>query len=142
MKTVVPSRLLTLALAADALVSGATAALQVAAPAWLGQLLLLPHALLLETGIFLVAYTVLLIVLARSARVWSGLIGIVVAGNLGWAIGCVALLASGALSPNLLGAAFVATHVIVVLTFATLEFNGLRASTPTSAEGSAGLMPR
>ena len=128
MNTVVPSRLLTLALTADALVSGAAAALQVAAPTWLSQLLLLPHALLLESGIFLVTYTVLLIVLARSARVWSGLIGIVVAGNLGWAIGCVALLASGALSPNLLGTAFMAMHVIVVLPFATIEVKGLQAT--------------
>ena len=142
MKTVVPSRLLKLALAADALVSGATAALQIAVPAWLGQWLLLPRALLLETGIFLVAYTMLLIVLARGTRVWWGLIGLVVAGNLAWAIGCVALLGSGALSPNLLGAAFVAMHVIVVLTFATLEFKGLQASTPISASRPAAFMQR
>ena len=74
MRTVFPSSLLRKALIADAVVSGAVAALQLAMPQALGRLLLLPRGLLVETGMFLVAYTLLLILLARSARVWSGLI--------------------------------------------------------------------
>lgn len=128
MKTVYPSTLLKLAMAADAVVSGAVAALQLAASGLLAQLLLLPQALLVETGAFLVAYTVLLAILAGSERVWSALIGMIVAGNLAWAVGCVALLASGSLSPSALGVAFVMVQAIAVLIFAAIEFKGLRAS--------------
>lgn len=136
MKTVLPSSLLKLALAADAVVSGAVAVLQVLAANWLAELLQLPRSLLLETGVFLLAYTVLLIVLARSPRVWSVLIGLIVIGNAGWAACCLVLLVTGMLSPNLLGVAFVLVQAFAVLIFAVLEFRGLSASVP-SRDGSA-----
>ncbi len=130
MKTVVPSSLLSFALMADAVISGAVVVLQLAAPEWLSQRLLLPRALLIETGIFLVGYTLLLVLLARSSRVWSALIGIIIIGNVGWAVGCVALLVLGVLSPNALGVAFVLMQAVAVLFFAALEFKGLAASAP------------
>ena len=82
MRLVIPSRVLKFALTADALASGAVAVLQLAAASQLHPLLQLSQALLVETGVFLVAYTLLLIVLARSERVpvllfaaleWKGL---------------------------------------------------------------------
>ena len=130
MKAVYPSRFLKFALIADAAVSGAVAALQLAAPDGLSQFLLLPRSLLIETGIFLVAYTVLLVVLARSSVVWTALIGLVVIGNASWAAGCVAALVSGLLLPNMFGTAFVMVQAVAVLVFAVLEFRGLNASTP------------
>ncbi len=131
-KTIVPSPLLSVALTLDAAVSGAMAALQLTAADWLSQTLLLPRALLVETGLFLVAYTVLLVVLSRSARVWSALIGVIVIGNIGWAVGCVALLASGLATTNSLGIGFAAMQAVAVLAFAALEFKGLATSLPTN----------
>lgn len=137
MKTVCPSRLLKLALIADAVVSGAVAVLQLAAPGWLSELLHLPRVLLVETGGFLVAYTILLVVLARSARVWFSLIAIVVIGNVGWAASCVALLASGVLSPSALGKAFVVVQAVAVLLFAALQAKGLSSSSTAPASSTA-----
>lgn len=128
MKTVMSSKLLKTALTADAVVSGTVAALQLAAPEALSRLLVLPRPLLVETGVFLVAYTVLLIVLARGATVGSALIGVIVLGNVGWAVGCAALLATGAVAPSAPGMAFIVVQAAAVLVFAALEFAGLKAS--------------
>ena len=128
MSSVTPSDLLKKALAADAVVSGAVAVLQLAIPDALSRLLLLPRGLLVETGLFLVAYTLLLIVLARSARVWSPLILVIVVGNVAWAAGCAVLLGTGQLQPSILGIAFVAQQAVAVLVFAGLEYFGLRES--------------
>lgn len=128
MPSVTPSSLLKKALAADAVVSGAVAVLQLAIPDALSRLLLLPRGLLVESGIFLVAYTLLLIALARSTRVWSALILVVVVGNVAWAAGCAVLLGTGYLQPSALGIAFVAMQALAVLVFAGLEYFGLRES--------------
>ena len=130
MKTVFPSNFLKFALIADAVVSGAVAALQLAAPDWLSQFLLMPQTLLINTGVFLVGYTAVLVLLALSSKVWSALIMLIIIGNVGWAAGCVALLVLGVLSPNALGVAFVLVQAIAVLIFAALEFKGLAASEP------------
>jgi hypothetical protein len=135
MQSVIPSSLLKKALAADAVVSGAVAVLQVSMSDGLGRLLMLPRGLLVETGVFLVAYTVLLVVLARSGRIWSSLILLVVAGNVAWAAGCAALLGTGYLEPNTLGLAFVAVQAAAVLVFAGLEYLGLRDSDPAPSSG-------
>lgn len=136
MNTIFPSRFLKLALIADALVSGAVAALQLVAAAWLSELLNLPKPLLIDTGVFLVGYTILLVLLARSTTVWSLIIGVVIIGNIGWAIACIELLASGSVSPNVLGVAFVIVQAVAVLVFAAMEYSGLRASKPAGASSS------
>ncbi|MBA3479213.1 MAG: hypothetical protein H0T52_12580 [Lautropia sp.] len=128
MQFITPSGLLKKALAADAVASGALAILQLAMPDALGRQLLLPRALLFETGVFLVFYTVLLVVLARSPRVWAGLITFVVIGNVGWAIGCAWLPTAGNPQPSALGVAYLAMQAAAVLVFATLEYRGLRSS--------------
>ena len=130
MRTVYPSPLLKIALAADAAVSGAAAVLQLVAANWLSELLGVPRTLLVETGAFLLAYAILLVVLARSAGVWSVLVTIIVLGNVAWAVGCVGLLATGVLSPSALGVAFVLVQAIAVLIFAALEYRGLKISEP------------
>ena len=131
MKFVLPSRLLSAALSADALVSGAVALLHVLAAGVLAQWLAMPHALLLGSGVFLLAYVVLLVVLARARRVPSALIVLVIAGNVLWALGCLALLLLGGnAAGNGLGAAFLLVHAATVLTFAVLEWRGLRRSAP------------
>jgi hypothetical protein len=131
-KIIRPSRLLQLALSADAAVSGGVGLLQLAASAWLSQLLQLPQTLLTETGAFLIVYAVLLVLLARSASVWRVLISLIVVGNIGWAAGCAVLVISGTLSPNALGMTYLALQAIAVITFAALEFKGLANSASAS----------
>lgn len=138
MNTIFPSRFLKLALIADALVSGAVAALQLVAAAWLSELLNLPKPLLIDTGVFLVGYTILLVLLARSTTVWSLIIGVVIIGNIGWAIACIGLLASGSVSPNVLGMAFVIVQAVAVLVFAAMEYSGLRESKSANAATTVG----
>ena len=115
MNTIFPSRLLKLALTADATVSGAVAILQLVAAGWLSELLNLPKSLLIETGVFLAGYAILLVLLARSTTLWSLIIGVVVIGNIGWAIACAGLLAGGIVSPNVLGVTFVSIQAVTVL---------------------------
>ena len=129
-KTLLPAPLLKFALLLDAGISGATAALQLGFTDALVPLLQLPHALLTDTGLFFVAYVALLLAMAFSRRVWSGLVGLVAFGNAGWAAGCVALLASGVLAPSAWGVAFVAVQAAAVLLFALLQWQGWRQSLP------------
>ena len=58
------------------------------------------------------------------------LIGLVVAGNLAWAVGGVALLASGLGAQTALGVAWVLAQVVVVVALAQLQWMGLRATRP------------
>jgi hypothetical protein len=86
MQTVHPSRLLRIALLADAVVSGAMGVLQLGAAAALATLLELPQALLLGTGEFLLAYALLLVTLATRTRLWPALVTFIVLGNVLWAL--------------------------------------------------------
>jgi len=56
------------------------------------------------------------------------LVAIVIAGNAVWTIASIALLFSGAVTPNLLGEVFVAAQAIVVGALAELQYIGLRRS--------------
>jgi hypothetical protein len=125
MQTIQPNRFLRGALLADAAVSGAVAALQLALTGALAELLQLPHLLLIGTGAFLAAYVALLIALALSTRVWAPLIWLVVVGNVAWALGCVGLLVNAQVTPSALGNAFVVVQVAAVLVFAALEYKGM-----------------
>jgi hypothetical protein len=129
-KTVHPSLLLKIALMADAVVSGATGLLQLTAANPLATLLDLPRAGLLATGEFLVIYALLLVVLATRERLWSGLVMFIVLGNVAWALGCVALLLAGMLSPTAPGIGFVLMQAVAVVVFAVLEWRGLGRSLP------------
>jgi hypothetical protein len=135
---VTPSPLLRRALLADAVVSGGVAALQLLATDALASLLGLPASLLTATGLFLVAYTGLLAWLASRRRMPAWLVATIVIGNLGWAAGGVALLASGSTAATALGAGFVVLQVVAVLAFGALEYLGLRRSTPVAASRDLG----
>ena len=56
------------------------------------------------------------------------LVGVVVVGNAAWTLASIALLFSGAVTPNLFGEAIVAAQAIVVGVLAELQFIGLRRS--------------
>lgn len=135
MRTIQPAPLLKFALFSDALVTAALAAIQLLLLDFLTELLALPRALLLGSGLFMVAYAGFLALLLRGGAVWQALVMFVVVGNIGWAVGCVAILVGGAVAPNELGAAFLALHAGGVLVFAGMEYLGLRASRVQGADG-------
>jgi hypothetical protein len=53
---------------------------------------------------------------------------LVVIGNAAWTLGSIALLFSGAVSPNALGMAMVVAQAIATGVFAELQYIGLRKS--------------
>jgi len=123
-----PSPLLSRALLADAVFSGASAVGLTLGAGMLAPFLNLPEALLRETGLFLIAYTALVGWLGTRASVPRALVLLVVAGNAAWTLASIALLFSGAVNPNLLGEIAVVAQAIATGVFAELQYIGLRRS--------------
>jgi hypothetical protein len=123
-----PSTLLRRALLADAVFSGVSALLLTFDAGALAPLTNLPEALLLEAGLFLIAYTALVGWLGTRQALPKPLVGIVIAGNAMWTLASIALLFSGAVTPNLLGEAAVVMQAIAVGVLAELQYIGLRRS--------------
>lgn len=128
-----PSPLLRRAIQIDAVVSGAMALLLTFAAAVLAPLLHLPEALLLESGLFLIAYAALVGWLGAHATMPKPLVLVIIIGNALWTLGSIGLLFSGAVTPNLLGQIFVAAQAIAVGVFAELQYIGLRRSAAAQA---------
>ncbi|WP_441242858.1 hypothetical protein [Tardiphaga sp. 768_D3_N2_1] len=128
-----PSLLLRRAIQIDAIVSGAMALLLSFAAGMLVPLLHLPEALLLESGLFLIAYAALVGWLGTRAAMPKLLVLVIIIGNALWTLGSIGLLFSGAVTPNLLGQVFVAAQAITVGVFAELQYIGLRRSAAAQA---------
>lgn len=111
---------------ADAASCAASGALQLVAGQPLSDVTGLPLALLQSTGWFLLGYALLAAWMAARSPVPRRLIGLVVVGNLGWAVGCVALLAFGGLGLSAWGVAWVLAQALVVVVLAELQWTGLR----------------
>lgn len=111
---------------ADAASCAATGAVQVAATDTLARSSGLPAALLMGTGVFMLVYAAVAALMARRPTPPRTLIGVIVAGNLAWAAGCVALLASGILPLTALGTAWVLAQALCVAVLAELQWTGLR----------------
>jgi hypothetical protein len=123
-----PSQFLRRALLADAIFSGVSAAGLTFGAGAFASLLNLPEALLQETGLFLIAYTILVGWLGTRPSVPRALVMLVVVGNAAWTLASIALLFSGAVSPNLLGEIVVVAQAIATGVFAELQYVGLRKS--------------
>ncbi len=123
-----PSLFLRRAIQADAIFSGVSALLLTFGAAALAPWLSLPEALLGETGLFLIAYAALVGWLGTRQSMPKPLVVIVISGNAVWTLASIALLFSGAVTPNLLGEAFVAIQAIAVGALAELQYIGLRKS--------------
>jgi len=121
------------ALLADAIFSGVAALGFTFGASAFATLFSLPEALLRETGLFLIAYTALVGWLGTRQAMPKALVVIVIAGNAAWTIASIALLFSGAVTPNLLGEAFVALQAVVVGALAELQYIGLRRSSDALA---------
>ena len=126
MRSIEPSRLLRVAFGLDAAGTGAVAAVQLAALDRLPTLMNLPHALLLESGVFMAAYAALLLVLMRAGRLWAALVRFIAVGNGLWALGCLGTMA--ATSPSAWGVGWLLFQAVAVLLFAGLQWAGLNAS--------------
>ena len=125
---IMPSLFLRRALQADTIFSGAGAAMFSLGASELAPLFNLPEALLLETGLFLIAYAALVGWMSTRQALPRILVGIVVIGNAAWTLASVALLLSGTVTPNLLGEAVVVAQAIATGTLAELQYIGLRKS--------------
>ena len=107
------------ALLADAVFSGVSAlGLTLGAGAF-ASLFNLPEALLRETGLFLIAYTALVGWLSSRSMVAKALVLLVVVGNAAWTVASIALLFSGAVSPNLPGELMVIAQAIATAALPT-----------------------
>jgi hypothetical protein len=123
-----PSLFLRRAVLADAIFSGVSALLLTFGAGALAPVLNLPEALLRETGLFLIAFAALVGWIGTRQSMPKALVVIVIAGNAAWTLASIALLFSGAVTPNLLGEAFVAIQAIAVGALAELQYIGLRKS--------------
>ena len=126
-----PSTFLSRALLADAIFSGVAAVALTLGAGMLAPLLNLPEALLREAGLFLIAYTALVGWLGTRSSAMKALVWFVIVGNAAWTLGSIALLFSGAVSPNLLGQVFIVAQAIATGVFAELQYVGLRKSGET-----------
>jgi hypothetical protein len=118
--------LLRLALLADAAASGAMGILLAAAADPLAPWFGLPVALLREIGLLLIPYAGLLVYLAGKQTTPRLPAQVIVAGNMLWMIGSVALLMSGLVAPTALGMAFVITQALIIAILAELQLLGLK----------------
>ena len=116
------------ALLADAIFSGVAALGFTFGASAFAALFNLPEALLRETGLFLIAYTALVGWLASRSAVPKALVTLVIVGNAAWTLGSIALLFSGAVSPNIGGELMVVAQAIATGAFAELQYVGLRKS--------------
>jgi hypothetical protein len=123
-----PSLFLRRALQIDAIFSGVAALMMVFGASFLASLLNLPEAFLRNTGLVLVAFTLGVGYLASREMMSKAAVWAVIAINAVWTVDSIVLLASGWVSPNLLGQAFIVMQAIAVGVFAELEFIGLRKS--------------
>jgi hypothetical protein len=123
-----PSSLLRRALQADAIFSGTSGVLLALGAGEFAPLLNLPEALLREAGLFLIVYAAFVGWLGTRVSFAKILVAAVVAGNAAWTLSSIALMFSGAVSPNLMGEAALAAQAIAVGVLAELQFLGLRRS--------------
>jgi hypothetical protein len=120
------SRPLRLILLADAAASGATAALLVAGAGVLERWFGLPVGLMREAGLLLIPYVVLVVVVASRPSVATAAVTAIIAINAAWTVASVLLLATGFVSPTLLGVAFVLAQALAVGAFAVIQYVCLR----------------
>lgn len=115
-------------LAADAVSCLGSGALQVGFTGAMAGLLGLPAPLLASTGVFLLVYGAFVGWLSTRRPAPRAIVRLLVIGNLGWAAGCLALLAGGFAAPTALGVAWVVVQALTVTVLAQLQWLGLRAA--------------
>ena len=115
-------------LIADAVISGASAVLLLAAAGPLSRILGVPFSLLQSAGVSLLPFLAFLIWLCTRNTVPRSSVWIVIALNLAWVAGSIALLFVDRIDPNRIGVAFIVVQAVAVLGFAEMQYVGLRRS--------------
>ncbi|HYW56040.1 MAG TPA: hypothetical protein VE934_03720 [Polaromonas sp.] len=110
----------------DAATGLATGVLQLLLPGFLAGLLGLPEALLVEAGWAMLAFAAGITFLATRQVVPLTGVGILIAANLLWVVGCIAVLFGGLVTPTITGMAFITVQAVTVAVLAELEWIGLR----------------
>jgi len=116
------------ALLADAIISGAAAALMIAGAGRLSPLLALPSQLLFWAGLALVPFVALVYATARRETAPRLIVMDIALINVLWVAASFAIMLTGLVSPNLLGVLFVTAQALAVALFAMLQFAGMRAA--------------
>ncbi|MBC5767440.1 hypothetical protein [Ramlibacter albus] len=111
---------------ADAASCAGTGALQVLLASPMSDLFNLHPTMLFGTGLFLLAYAAVAAFVGTREPIPRQLVALFAAGNVGWAVICIALLVNGAIAPTTLGTAWVFAQVVVVLVLAELQWLGLK----------------
>lgn len=109
--------------AASCLASGV---LHLAFAGTLADLLNLPAGLVVGSGLVLLAVVALASVIVLREPMPRSLVALLVIGNFGWVLGCIALMAGAAGSPTLLGQVYLGVQAAAVAVLAELEWAGLR----------------
>jgi hypothetical protein len=128
MENATTERFLRRALLLDAVISAVTGLVMAGGASFLADLLALPAPLLRYAGLVLLPFAAVVAFTATRARVARGAVWAIVLVNALWALDSVALLLTGWVAPNLLGAGFILFQAAVVAGFAALQFLGLRRS--------------
>ena len=123
-----PTSFLRRALLADAVFSGVAALGFTFGAGTFAALFNLPEMFLREVGMFLIAYAAFVGWLGSRQLMIKALVLTVILGNAAWTLGSIALLFSGAISPNLPGMVMVVAQAIATGVFAELQYIGLRMS--------------
>lgn len=110
----------------DAVSCVACGLLQLAFPSRMVALLRLPDTLLAYTGEFLLVYAAVVAFISALQPIPRKFVGMLVAGNLGWAAACVMSLLGGHVQPTALGEAYVLLQALTVAVLAGLQYLGLR----------------
>src|SRR5215813_3845126 len=116
------SRSLRFILFADAVASGATAALLVAGAGYLEGWLGLPVALMREAGMVLIPYVTFVAFVASRPAVPVNAVNAIIGINAVWTAASSLLLVSGWVTPTLLGIAFVLAQAFAVGAFGVIQY--------------------
>ena len=116
-------------LLADAVISGTTGVLLLAAATLLERWLALPAPLLRYAGFSLLPFAALVLYLAKRDVLPRGGVWTVIALNAAWVIASAALLLIGGVEPTALGYAFVIVQAVAVAGLAEMQYMGLRRVT-------------
>jgi hypothetical protein len=110
----------------DAVASGATAALLVAAAALIHDTLGLPLSLLRGAGLVLLPYVAFVAFVATREPIEPAAVWVIIVSNALWASASVLLLLLGQFAPTRLGIAFVVAQAAVVALLGELQYMGVR----------------
>ena len=117
---------LPVALRLDAVVTAANGAAYLAVAGPLADLLGYDALLLRALGAALLAYAAAVWLVAAARPIARPAAVVIVALNIGWAIGCVGAALAGLGSPTAAGAVWTIAQALVVAGFAELQITGLR----------------